>query len=289
MTRMPKVIETVKQFFGREPFRGVNPDEAVAIGAALQGGVLRGDVTGLLLLDVTPLSLGIETLGGVFTRMIPKNTTIPTKKSQTYSTAADNQTQVGIKVFQGEREMAADNQMLGQFDLVGIPPAPRGVPQIEVTFDIDANGICHVLAKDKATGKEQAITIQSSGGLSKTEIEKMIRDSEKHADLDRKKREMVEAKNNAETQAHTAERQLADWKHVGDAEKTNVRTLLGELRTAMENPNTTKEDLTAATDKLQKAVMEGGRIEYQAAAAANSSGAKTEEKKPEEKTEEKKE
>jgi molecular chaperone DnaK len=269
MTRMPKVIETVKQFFGKEPFRGVNPDEAVAIGAAIQGGVLRGDVSGLLLLDVTPLSLGIETLGGVFTRMIPKNTTIPTKKSQVYSTAADNQTQVGIKVFQGEREMAADNQMLGQFDLVGIPPAPRGVPQIEVTFDIDANGICHVLAKDKATGKEQAITIQSNGGLSKTEIEKMVQDGEKHAENDRKKREMVEAKNNAETQAHQAERQLGEWKHVSDAEKTNVRELLGALRQSMENPNTSKDDLAAATDKLQKAVMECGRTEYQQAAAKN--------------------
>jgi molecular chaperone DnaK len=272
MTRMPKVIETVKSFFGREPFRGVNPDEAVAIGAAIQGGVLRGDVSGLLLLDVTPLSLGIETLGGVFTRMIPKNTTIPTKKSQVYSTAADNQTQVGIKVFQGEREMAADNQMLGQFDLVGIPPAPRGVPQIEVTFDIDANGICHVLAKDKATGKEQAITIQSNGGLSKTEIERMIKDSEANAEVDRKKREMVDAKNNAETQVHTAEKQLGDWKYVSDAEKTNVKELLGNLKSLIENPNTSKDDLAAATDKLQKAVMECGRTEYQQAAAQNQSG-----------------
>ena len=273
MTRMPKVIETVHQFFGKEPFRGVNPDEAVAMGAALQGGVLRGDVGGLLLLDVTPLSLGIETLGGVFTRMIPKNTTIPTKKSQVYSTAADNQTQVGIKVFQGEREMAADNQMMGQFDLVGIPPAPRGVPQIEVTFDIDANGICSVHAKDKATGKEQAITIQSNGGLSKSEIENMIRDSEKHADQDRQKRDMVEAKNNAETQSHTAEKQLSEWKYVGDAEKANVKTLLTELRAAMDNPNATKDDVTSATDKLQKAVMECGRTEYQQAAAANQGGA----------------
>ena len=272
MTRMPKVIETVKNFFGKEPFRGVNPDEAVAMGAAIQGGVLRGDVSGLLLLDVTPLSLGIETLGGVFTRMIPKNTTIPTKKSQVYSTAADNQTQVGIKVFQGEREMAADNQMLGQFDLVGIPPAPRGVPQIEVTFDIDANGICSVHAKDKATGKEQTITIQSSGGLSKSEIENMIRDSEKHADADRNRREMVEAKNNAETQCHTAEKQLSEWKYVGDAEKSNVKTLLQELRAAMDNPNATKDDVASATDKLQKAVMECGRTEYQQAAAANQGG-----------------
>jgi molecular chaperone DnaK len=269
MTRMPKVHDTVKEFFGKEPFKGVNPDEAVALGAAIQGGVMRGDVKGLVLLDVTPLSLGIETLGGVFTRMIPKNTTIPTKKSQVYSTAADNQTQVGIKVFQGEREMAADNQMMGNFDLVGVPPAPRGVPQIEVTFDIDANGICSVLAKDKASGKEQNITITANGGLSKGDIERMIRESESHAETDRVKREMVEAKNNAETQAHQAEKQLSEWKHVSDAEKENVRTLLNELRSQMDNPNTTKDDIAAATDKLQKAVMECGRTEYQQAAAAN--------------------
>ena len=284
MTRMPKVIETVKEFFGKEPFRGVNPDEAVALGAAIQGGVLRGKVTGLVLLDVTPLSLGIETLGGVFTRMIPKNTTIPTKKSQVYSTAADNQTQVGIKVFQGEREMAIDNALMGQFDLVGIPPAPRGVPQIEVTFDIDANGICHVHAKDKATGKEQAITIQSSGGLSKSEVERMVREGEQHAESDRLKRELVEVKNNAETQVHTAERQLGEWKHVSDAEKENVKTLLGELRSTMENPNSTKDDISGATDKLQKAVMECGRTEYQQAAAQNQGGQQQQqqqEKKPE--------
>ena len=284
MTRMPKVIDTVKQFFGKEPFRGVNPDEAVAMGAAIQGGVLRGDVTGLLLLDVTPLSLGIETLGGVFTRMIPKNTTIPTKKSQVYSTAADNQTQVGIKVYQGEREMAADNQLLGQFDLIGIPPAPRGVPQIEVTFDIDANGICSVHAKDKATGKEQQITIQSSGGLSKSDIERMIRDSEKHAESDRLKREMVDAKNNAETQCHTAEKQLSEWKYVSDTEKANVKTLLTELRTKMDNPNSTKDDIAGATDKLQKAVMECGRTEYQQA-AANQGGQQQQQKQEEAKPE----
>ena len=281
MTRMPKVIETAKEFFGKEPFRGVNPDEAVAMGAAIQGGVLRGDVKGLVLLDVTPLSLGIETLGGVFTRMIPKNTTIPTKKSQTYSTAADSQTQVGIKVFQGEREMAADNQLMGQFDLVGIPPAPRGVPQIEVTFDIDANGICHVAAKDKATGKTQNITITASGGLSKADIEKMIRDSEAHAEADRLKRDIVEVKNNAETQVHTAEKQLGEWKHVSDAEKQNVRTLLQELRSAMDNPNSVKDDIAGATDKLQKAVMECGRTEYQQAAAANQGGASGEQQQGE--------
>merc|ERR1712127_429462 len=186
MTRMPKVTELVKNFFGKDPSKGVNPDEVVAMGAAIQGGVLRGDVKDILLLDVTPLSLGIETLGGVFTRMINKNTTIPTKKSQVFSTAADNQTQVGIKVFQGEREMAADNQMLGQFDLVGIPPAPRGVPQIEVTFDIDANGIVNVSASDKGTGKEQQITIRSSGGLSKDQMEQMAKDAEAHAEADKK-------------------------------------------------------------------------------------------------------
>merc|ERR1719460_1957541 len=272
MSRMPKVQETVKSTFGRDPSKSVNPDDVVAMGAAIQGGVLKGDVKDVLLLDVTPLSLGIETLGGVFTRLINRNTTIPTKKGQVFSTAADNQTQVGIKVLQGEREMAADNKMLGQFDLVGIPPAPRGVPQIEVTFDIDANGLCSVHAKDKATGKEQQIAIQSSGGLSKSEIEKMVQDSEKHADSDRKKREMVESKNNAETQCHTAEKQLSEWKHVSDAEKENVKTLLNELRAAMENPNIGKEDLAAATDKLQKAVMECGRTEYQQAAASSNSG-----------------
>jgi molecular chaperone DnaK len=271
MTRMPKVVETVKQYFGREPFKGVNPDEVVAIGAAVQGGVMRGEVKGLVLLDVTPLSLGIETLGGVFTRMINKNTTIPTKKSQVYSTAADNQTQVGIKVFQGEREMAADNQLLGQFDLIGLPPAPRGVPQIEVTFDIDANGICHVNAKDKATGREQAITIQANGGLSSAEIQRMIKDSEMHAEADRIKREMVEVKNQAETQLNTAEKSLGDWKYVSDAEKENVRKLISELRSTMDNANASKDELHGATDKLQKAVMECGRTEYQQAAAQNSS------------------
>jgi L1 cell adhesion molecule like protein len=212
MTRMPKVHEIVKGIFGRDPSRGVNPDEVVAMGAAIQGGVLRGDVKDILLLDVTPLSLGIETLGGVFTRMIGRNTTIPTKKSQVFSTAADSQTQVGIKVFQGEREMAADNKLLGQFDLVGIPPAPRGVPQIEVTFDIDANGIVHVSAKDKATSKEQSIRIQSSGGLSEEAIQNMVREAESYADKDRQRKELIEAKNEADTLVYTVDKSVQEHK-----------------------------------------------------------------------------
>eukprot|EP01059_Diplonema_ambulator_P004302 TRINITY_DN13_c0_g3_i2.p1 TRINITY_DN13_c0_g3~~TRINITY_DN13_c0_g3_i2.p1 ORF type:complete len:649 (+),score=340.18 TRINITY_DN13_c0_g3_i2:2220-4166(+) len=293
MTRMPKVQELVKDLFKREPFKGVNPDEVVAMGAAIQGGVLKGDVGGLLLLDVTPLSLGIETLGGVFTRLIPKNTTIPTKKSQVFSTAADNQTQVGIKVLQGEREMAADNQMLGQFDLIGIPPAPRGVPQIEVTFDIDANGICTVSGKDKATGKEQNVRIQSSGGLNKDEIERMIRDAEAMKDQDTKRREAVEAKNAVETQVIQAEKALGDWKHVSEAEKQGVKEAVQEARDLMGNDSASSEQLQAATDKLQKLVMECGKKDYEAAAAANagssssSESEKTEEKKDDEKKEDK--
>src|ERR1700723_2473190 len=210
MTRMPKVIDTVKQFFGREPARNVNPDEVVAIGAAIQGAVLRGDVKDVLLLDVTPLSLGIETLGGVFTRLIDRNTTIPTKKSQIFSTADDGQQAVTIKVSQGEREMAADNKMLGQFDLVGLPPAPRGVPQVEVTFDIDANGIVNVSAKDKGTGKEQQIRIQASGGLSEGDIERMVKDAEAHASEDKKRRELVDAKNHGEAMIHTTEKAMSE-------------------------------------------------------------------------------
>src|SRR6187455_3764823 len=204
MTRMPKVQEVVKQLFGKEPHKGVNPDEVVAVGAAIQAGVLQGDVKDVLLLDVTPLSLGIETLGGVFTRIIDRNTTIPTKKSQVFSTAEDNQNAVTIRVFQGEREMAADNKMLGQFDLMGIPPAPRGVPQVEVTFDIDANGIVNVTAKDKATNKEQQIRIQASGGLNQDEIERMVKDAESHAEADKKRRALVEARNQAESLVHSS-------------------------------------------------------------------------------------
>ena len=247
MTRMPRVREVVKDFFGKEPHTGVNPDEVVAMGAAIQAGVLQGDVKDVLLLDVTPLSLGIETLGGVFTRMIDRNTTIPTKKSQVYSTAEDNQQAVTIRVFQGEREMAADNKALGQFDLVGIPPAPRGVPQIEVTFDIDANGIVSVHAKDKGTGKEQQIKIQASGGLTDNDIDQMVRDAEQFAEEDKKRREAAEAKNNAESLIHTTERQLADnGDKVDEALKSEIEAAIAETKAAVEGG-----DPTAMTDKSQ--------------------------------------
>ncbi|HET9428615.1 MAG TPA: molecular chaperone DnaK [Allosphingosinicella sp.] len=262
MTRMPKVRETVKEFFGKEPHIGVNPDEVVAMGAAIQAGVLQGEVKDVLLLDVTPLSLGIETLGGVFTRMIDRNTTIPTKKAQTFSTAEDNQNAVTIRVFQGEREMAADNKVLGQFDLVGIPPAPRGVPQIEVTFDIDANGIVNVSAKDKGTGKEQQIRIQASGGLSDADIEKMVNEAEQFAEEDKKRREGAEAKNNAESLVHSTEQQLREHGDKIDASlKSEIEAAVTETRTAIEgnDPETMKEKASALAQvamKLGQAIYE---------------------------------
>ena len=275
MTRMPKVIETVKNFFGKEPNRGVNPDEVVAMGAAIQAGVLQGDVKDVLLLDVTPLSLGIETLGGVFTRLIDRNTTIPTKKGQVFSTAEDGQTAVTIRVFQGEREMAADNKLLGQFDLVGIPPAPRGMPQIEVTFDIDANGIVNVSAKDKATSKEQQIRIQASGGLSDDEIDDMVNNAEAHAEEDKKRRELVEARNHADGLIHSVEKNLEEFgDQVSDQEKSGIEAAVAELRESLggEDP----EAIQAKTEALAQASMKLGEAMYkqqqEAADAAGNGG-----------------
>src|SRR5437763_894787 len=262
MTRMPRVRERVKEFFGREPHTGVNPDEVVAMGAAIQAGVLQGDVKDVLLLDVTPLSLGIETLGGVFTRMIDRNTTIPTKKSQVFSTAEDNQNAVTIRVFQGEREMAADNKVLGQFDLVGIPPAPRGVPQIEVTFDIDANGIVNVHAKDKGTGKEQQIRIQASGGLADSDIEKMVKEAEQFAEEDKKRRAAAEAKNNAESLIHATEKQLAEHGDKVSAEvKQEIEKALAEAKTSVEGGD--PDDMQQKTAALTQAAMKLGQAMYE--------------------------
>jgi molecular chaperone DnaK len=271
MTRMPKVQEVVKQFFGKEPHKGVNPDEVVAIGAAIQAGVLQGDVKDVLLLDVTPLSLGIETLGGVFTRIIDRNTTIPTKKSQVFSTAEDNQTAVTIRVFQGEREMASDNKMLGQFDLVGIPPAPRGVPQVEVTFDIDANGIVNVSAKDKATSKEQQIRIQASGGLSESDIERMVKDAEAHADEDKKRKAQVEAKNHAEALIHSTEKALAEHgQKVGEDERRAIENAMADLREAVKGDDA--EVIKAKTNTLMQASMKLGEAMYKQAEQAGQGG-----------------
>ncbi|HXV31557.1 MAG TPA: molecular chaperone DnaK [Sinorhizobium sp.] len=264
MTRMPKVQETVKQLFGKEPHKGVNPDEVVAMGAAIQAGVLQGDVKDVLLLDVTPLSLGIETYGGVFTRLIERNTTIPTKKSQVFSTADDNQSAVTIRVSQGEREMAADNKLLGQFDLVGIPPAPRGIPQIEVTFDIDANGIVQVSAKDKGTGKEHQIRIQASGGLSDADIEKMVKDAEVNAEADKKRRETVEAKNQAESLIHSSEKSLKDYgDKVSEADRKAIENAIAALKTSVEASEPDAEDIKAKTNTLMEVSMKLGQAIYE--------------------------
>ncbi|GLT52267.1 hypothetical protein SLA2020_256150 [Shorea laevis] len=273
MTRVPKVQEVVAEIFGKSPSKGVNPDEAVAMGAAIQGGILRGDVKELLLLDITPLSLGIETLGGVFTRLINRNTTIPTKKSQVFSTAADNQTQVGIKVLQGEREMASDNKLLGEFELVGIPPAPRGMPQIEVTFDIDANGIVTVSAKDKSTGKEQQITIRSSGGLSEDEIEKMVKEAELHAQKDQQRKALIDTKNSADTTIYSIEKSLSEYKDKVPGEVVkDIENAVADLRKSLEGDNV--DEIKSKTDAANKAVSKiGEHMTGQSGGGSDSGGA----------------
>jgi molecular chaperone DnaK len=274
MTRMPKVIQVVKEFFTKEPHRGVNPDEVVAIGAAIQGGVLKGDVKDVLLLDVTPLSLGIETLGGVFTKLIERNTTVPTKKSQIFSTAADNQTAVTIRVFQGEREMANDNKLLGQFDLVGIPPAPRGMPQIEVTFDIDANGIVHVSAKDMATQKEQSIKITASSGLSKEEVEKLVKEAQSHTEDDKKRRKAAEAKNQADNLIYQTEKNLTEHgDKVPAEEKTKIQEAVAALKKAMEGNDTSA--IESATQTLMSASHKLAEEMYKKASATSGAGGST--------------
>merc|ERR1712039_1111875 len=272
-TRMPLVSQVVKDIYGMEPSKAVNPDEAVAMGAAIQGGVLKGDVKDILLLDVTPLSLGIETLGGVFTRLISRNTAIPTKKAQTFSTAADNQTQVGIKVFQGEREMAADNKLLGQFDLVGIPPAPRGVPQIEVSFDIDANGTVNVGAVDKSTGKKQSVTVRSSGGLSDAEIERMVQEAEQMRESDEKRKEAVQAKNDGETLCYQVEKQMSDLNEkISSDDANDLKKKMEDLRTAMATEGTDPDELKEKTKELQEASWKVTQQAYQQGGETEDSG-----------------